>query len=1030
MSISFSEDSFELALIELFKGMGYNYAYGPEIDRDLKEPLLLDCVYDSLCRINPTLPSSAIDEAINKIKRLEGANLIETNYRFTLLMQNGVEATFMNKNRETKTDIVKLIDFDNPENNDFKVVNQYTMHEYDVKRADIVVFVNGLPLVVVELKSPSREETDASDAYLQLRNYMQVIPKLFHYNAFCVMSDFAITKAGTITASEDRFMEWKQADGTVADCDTIFKSIFDKTTFLNVLKNYICFDERDGVGSAKILAGYHQYYAVEKAARRTVEAVKGDGKIGVFWHTQGSGKSLSMVFLAHHPMLQNLNPTIVVITDRNDLDDQLFGQFSRNSSFLRQTPKQADSREDLKRLLDGRQSGGIIFTTMLKFDNYDEALSSRRNIIVMTDEAHRGQYGLEEKIGTDGKVHIGAARKIRNSLPHASFIGFTGTPISDKDRDTQEIFGDYIDVYDMTQAVDDGATMPVYYESRVIKLQLNEEVLQKIDDEYEALRAEGANEQDLEANKREMSHMDALLGNDETVDALVQDILKHYEENRQFVCGGKAMLVAYSRPIAIKIYNRILELRPDWTEKVKVVMTSGNQDPEEWQKIIGSKSYKNELARKFKDVKSEMKIAIVVDMWLTGFDVPSLATMYVYKPMKGHNLMQAIARVNRVFPEKSGGLVVDYVGIAAALKLAMNTYTKRDRKRFGNNDISKTALLKFLEHLEICRDQLYGFDYSKFQDGSELEKAQIIKGAVNFLMAVDKTEERKEFIKNASLLHQSVTLCRSLLNIQQRYEAGFMEAVRTLLNRLTSKGKVTKKEINERISNLIKQSVQSDGVVNLFDEKAEFSLFDEKFMEEVKNMKEKNIAAELLAKLLQGRVKAYQRTNIVKSEQFSKLLTDTLSRYLKGLITNEEVVQELIKLALEITTAEKEGDEMGLSQEEKAFYDALTRPQAVRDFYKNDQLIALTKELTETLRKNRTIDWSRRESARANMRRLVKRLLKKYNYPPKEAEDALETVLLQCEQWTDNDDYDDNTTTIKEYPIDLYYNNTSMAAEN
>ena len=1030
MSISFSEDSFELALIELFKGMGYNYVYGPEIDRDLQEPLLLDCVYDSLCRINPTLPSSAIDEAINKIKRLEGANLIETNYRFTLLMQNGVEATFMNKKREIKTDIVKLIDFDNPENNDFKVVNQYTMHEYDVKRADIVVFVNGLPLVVVELKSPSREETDASDAYLQLRNYMQVIPKLFHYNAFCVMSDFAITKAGTITASEDRFMEWKQADGTVADCDTIFKSIFDKATFLNVLKNYICFDERDGVGSAKILAGYHQYYAVEKAARRTVEAVKGDGKIGVFWHTQGSGKSLSMVFLAHHPMLQNLNPTIVVITDRNDLDDQLFGQFSRNSSFLRQTPKQADSREDLKRLLDGRQSGGIIFTTMQKFDNYDEALSPRRNIIVMTDEAHRGQYGLEEKISTDGKVHIGAARKIRNSLPHASFIGFTGTPISDKDRDTQEIFGDYIDVYDMTQAVDDGATMPVYYESRVIKLQLNEEVLQKIDDEYEALRAEGANEQDLEANKREMSHMDALLGNDETVDALVQDILKHYEENRQFVCSGKAMLVAYSRPIAIKIYNRILELRPDWTEKVKVVMTSGNQDPEEWQKIIGSKSYKNELARKFKDVKSEMKIAIVVDMWLTGFDVPSLATMYVYKPMKGHNLMQAIARVNRVFPEKSGGLVVDYVGIAAALKLAMNTYTKRDRKRFGNNDISKTALLKFLEHLEICRDQLYGFDYSKFQDGSELEKVQIIKGAVNFLIAVDKTEERKEFIKNASLLHQSVTLCRSLLNIQQRYEAGFMEAVRTLLNRITSKGKVTKKEINERISNLIKQSVQSDGVVNLFDEKAEFSLFDEKFMEEVKNMKEKNIAAELLAKLLQGRVKAYQRTNIVKSEQFSKLLTDTLSRYLKGLITNEEVVQELIKLALEITTAEKEGDEMGLSQEEKAFYDALTRPQAVRDFYKNDQLIALTKELTETLRKNRTIDWSRRESARANMRRLIKRLLRKYNYPPEDTQDALDVVLRQCEQWADNDNYDDNTTTIKEYPIDLYYNNTSMAAEN
>ena len=739
--------------------------------------------------------------------------------------------------------------------------------------------------------------------------------------------------------------------------------------------------------------------------RLLVAQWKGDGKIGVFWHTQGSGKSLSMVFLAHHPLLQALNPTIVVITDRNDLDDQLFVQFSRNASFLRQTLKQADSREDLRELLEGRNSGGIIFTTMQKFDNYDDALSTRRNIIVMTDEAHRGQYGLEERIDTEGKVHIGAARKIRNSLPYASFIGFTGTPISDKDRDTQEIFGDYIDVYDMTQAVDDGATMPVYYESRVIKLQLNEEVLQKIDDEYDALRAEGANEQDLEANKREMSHMDALLGNDETVDALVQDILKHYEENRQFVCGGKAMLVAYSRPIAMKIYKRILELRPDWTEKVKVVMTSGNQDPEEWQKIIGSKSYKNELARKFKDLNSEMKIAIVVDMWLTGFDVPSLATMYVYKPMKGHNLMQAIARVNRVFPEKSGGLVVDYVGIAAALKSAMNTYTKRDRSRFGNNDINKTAFLKFQEHMEICRDQLFGFDYSKFQDGSQLEKANIIKGAVNFLMAVDKEEQRKEFIKNASLLHQSVTLCRSLLNVQQRFESGFMEAVRTLLNRLTAKGKISKREINERISNLIQQSVHSDGVVNLFDDKTEFSLFDEKFMEEVKQMKEKNIAAELLANLLKGRVKTYQRTNIVKSEQFSDLLTETLSRYLKGLITNEEVIQELLKLAQEMTSAENDGDKMGLSQEEKAFYDALTRPEAVRDFYENDQLVALTKELTETLRKNRTIDWSRRESARANMRRLVKRLLKKYNYPPEKTADALETVLRQCEQWADNEDY-------------------------
>ena len=1004
MTSVFSEDSYEQALIALYKELGYEYLYGPEIERDLKEPLLLDKALDSIQRINPSLPLSAIEEAIKKLQNIEGATLIETNFRFTLLMQNGIEITYVNQKKEHKTDIVRLIDYGHPEQNTFSVVNQYTMQEYDVKRADIILFVNGLPLVVVELKSPSREETDASDAYLQLRNYMQVLPKLFQYNAFSVMSDMADTKVGTITSNEDRFMEWKQPGGELADYDTAFREIFTPSVFVNVLKNYILFNEQDGIGKIKILAGYHQYYAVEKASQKAVDAVKGDGKIGVFWHTQGSGKSLSMVFLAHHPKLQAMSPTIVVITDRNDLDDQLFGQFSSNKSFLRQTAKQASSRDDLRELLEGRHSGGIIFTTMQKFDSYDDALSDRRNIIVMTDEAHRGQYGMEEKIDEEGRTHTGTARKIRNSLPNASFIGFTGTPISDKDRDTQEIFGDYIDVYDMTQAVDDGATMPVYYESRVIKLQLNDEVLEKIDAEYEALRDEGANEEDLEKNKKEMAHMDALLGNDETVDALVNDIISHYESNRQYVCGGKAMLVAYSRPIAMKIYNKILELRPDWTEKVKVVMTSGNQDPEEWQKVIGTKAYKNELARRFKDNKSEMKIAIVVDMWLTGFDVPSLSTMYVYKPMKGHNLMQAIARVNRVFPEKAGGLIVDYVGIASALKAAMNTYTKRDRSNFGNNDIRRTALIKFQEHMEICRDQLHSFDYKGFFNGTEKDRAILIKGGVNFLMAVDKEENKKEFVKNASLVGQSVTLCRSLLTEEQRIEAAFMETVRTLISRLYLKGKITKKQINERIAALLEQSIQSDGVVNLFNEKTEFSLFDEKFMEEIKQMKEKNIAVELLKKLLQGRVRGFQRTNVVKSEQFSDLLSDTLSRYLKGLITNEEVIQELLKLAKAITESENEGEKMGLSKEEKAFYDALTKPQAVKDFYQNEELIALTRELTETLRKNRTIDWNRRDSARANMRRIVKRMLKKYKYPPEDAENAMETVLQQCEQWAENND--------------------------
>ena len=1024
----YTENEYEQALIALFQELGYNYRYGPDIVRNYSNPLLHDVLQESLLRIIPTLPASAIDDAIKKLHQIEGSSLYECNFKFMQMLQYGIEVTFsendnpwtacedlayygrenerVERQQGQKTRIVRLIDFEHPDANDFMVVNQFTMQELDTKRPDIVVFVNGLPLVVVELKSPSREETDASEAYLQLRNYQKFIPSLFIYNAFNVMSDMALTKIGTITAKEDRYMEWKRPTGEVADYDTAFKSVFTPKVLLNLLKNYLLFDVREG-SYTKILAGYHQYYAVEKAALKTEEAVKGDGKIGVFWHTQGSGKSLSMVFLAHHPRVQAMNPTIVVITDRNDLDEQLYGQFSRTIDFLRQRPVQCTSRNaegddtSLKAMLKNRNSGGIIFTTMQKFDDWDGALSERQNIIVMTDEAHRGQYGMEEKVDTEGNVHIGAARKIRNSLPHASYIGFTGTPISDKDRDTREVFGDDIDVYDMTQAVKDGATRPVYYESRVIKLKLNDEVLAQIDAEYDRLRQEGASETDLEENKKEMSHMDALLGNDVTVNDLVNDIITHYEDNRQYVCCGKAMIVAYSRPIAMKIYKRILDLRPDWTEKVKVVMTSGNKDPEEWADIIGGKAHKKELAKKFKDENDAMKIAIVVDMWLTGFDVPSLATMYVYKPMKDHNLMQAIARVNRVFPEKAGGLIVDYVGIAAALKDAMKRYTKRDQDNYGDNDIKQKAYSELKEKLEICRDLLHGYDYSNFHHGTPAERAQIIKGAVNFMIAPEKAEDCKVFVRNASLLRQAVTLCRSLLVEEERFEVSLMESVRILIIRLQRPGKITKREINQRIAALIEQSVQSDGVVDIF-KGAEFSLFDEKFMEEVRMMKEKNLAAKLLEDLLRGRVRTMIRTNIVTGELFSNRFSETLNRYINGLLTNEEVIQELLKLAKEMMDAEQQGNELGLSNEEKAFYDALTRPQAVKDFYSNEQLVTLTKDLADMLRRNRTIDWNRRESERANMRRLVKRLLKKYKYPPEEAEGAMTVVLKQCELWAEN----------------------------
>lgn len=1003
----FTEESYEKALLSLFSTMGYRTEYGPVIERDYTVPFYEPVLEESLARLNPGLPAMAISEAIKKLRFIDTGDTVHRNEQFMDYLQNGVEVSYY-AGGEVKHDLVYLADFVNAEKNDFRAVNQWTFVEKSEKRADIIVFLNGLPIVLLELKSPSREEAEASNAYKQIRNYLLEIPSLFTYNAFCVMSDMACSKAGTITAREDRFMEWKTKDGVTlsqdaVDYDTFFEGMFAKGRLLDLIKNFICFSKEEK-GSAKILAAYHQYFAVRKAVERTLSAAKGDGKIGVFWHTQGSGKSLSMVFYAH--LIQQVldKPTIVVITDRNDLDEQLYGQFSKCEHFLRQKPVQAESREHLRRLLLGREANGIIFTTMQKFQESREPLSDRRNIVVMTDEAHRGQYGFEEKIDETGRVSVGMARIIRDSLPNASYIGFTGTPISTKDKDTQEVFGDYIDIYDMTQAVKDGATVPVFYESRVVNLKLDEAALKLIDEEYDLLAEEGATQDQISESKHRMSHLEAILGAPETIDSLVDDILAHYEDNRQWELSGKAMIVAYSRPVAIEIYENILKKRPDWSDKVKCVMTSSNNDPEQWHAIIGNKQYKKELAKRFKDDNEPLKIAIVVDMWLTGFDVPSLATMYVYKPMAGHNLMQAIARVNRVFAGKAGGLVVDYIGIAKALKEAMRDYTKQDRTNFSKQNIKDSALVEFRKHLEICRDYLHGYDYSGFQMGTEAQRAAVIKGAVNFMLDPFKEGQLPEFLKHSLLLKNSVSLCRSLLNEAQRYEAGFFEVVRTLINKMKSRGKVSKQEINERIGELLKQSVKSEGVINLFsDVKTEFSLFDAAFLEDVAKMKEKNIAIEVLKKLLAERVTLYKKTNLVQAEKFSEMLNRSLSSYLKGLLTNEEVIKELIEMAKNIAASEEKADELGLTKEEKAFYDALTKPRAVKDAYSNDELVAITKELTEALRKNRTIDWQKKESARAGMRIIVKRLLKKYKYPPEEEKGALETVIRQCEQWTDGD---------------------------
>lgn len=1013
------EDFYEQALIErLVEKHGYEFLHGPDVARttsEYRDVFLPGILQASLSRINKRLPNAAIQEAILKLSDIEGGGLGQRNETFTDYLQSGVEVRYFD-GMEERDDIVRLLDFDKPENNTFHVVNQWTFVEYSEKRPDVVCFVNGMPLVLFELKSPSREETDASDAYLQLRNYMRHIPSMFVPNVFCVMSDMAETRVGTITADEDRYVAWKSVDGDYSETKTAtWKTMIDgmmpKARLLDIIKNFVCFND-SGEKVTKILAAYHQYFGVAKAIDRAVEAVDGDGKIGVFWHTQGSGKSLSMVFFAHL-LQERLNcPTIVVITDRNDLDDQLFGQFGRCKDFLRQSPIQAMSRENLKELLVGREANGIIFTTMQKFTDGDEPLCDRSNVVVMVDEAHRGQYGMIEKMDEHGKVSVGAARVVRKALPNASYIGFTGTPIALEDRNTREIFGDYIDVYDMTQSVEDESTKPVYYESRVVALKLDEGTLAQLDATYAEFAAQ-ADEASVEKAKRDTGGLDAIFGAPETVDALCRDIVNHYENYRADVLAGKALIVAYSRPMAMKIYYRLLELRPEWKDTLGVVMTMSNQDPEEWFEVCGGKTHKKEMERRFKDDSDSLKIAIVVDMWLTGFDVPSLSTMYVFKPMKGYNLMQAIACVNRVCKGKEGGLVVDYIGIARALKQAMKDYTNRDQSNYGNMDVAATAYPKFLEKLDVCRDLLYGFDYHEdIFSGNRGRLADAIAEGTDWLLAPERSDDMEDFLKQCQLMNQALSLCKSLVSEEDQHEAAYLSVLRVQVLRLTGRkgaggGGMTYAEFNKRVTAILEQTVHAEGVIDLFDEKSvEISLFDESFLAEVAAMKEKNVAVEALKRLVKEHVRAYQRTSVVKARKFSELLQGTLNAYLNGMLSNAEVIEELVKMAKEMMADRDEAAKLGLSNEEMAFYDAITKPQAVKDFYDNDQLVAISRELTEAMRRNATIDWQKKESARAGMRRAIKRLLRKYKYPPEGVADATETVMAQCELWADTKIYE------------------------
>ena len=1003
-----NENTLEQVIISELQEKGYEYLYGPDIDRDYHEVILKDYFDAAMLKVNPGITMEIIEETYKTIKNLGLLKLEDMNAAFHKYLVEGVPISYR-VNGEPATFTVHLVDFENPESNDFKVINQYTIIEYKNKRPDILIFINGIPMVLFELKNMVNADTTIEDAYKQIKNYQLDIPTLFYYNAFNVISDGLDTRVGTITSDFTRYMTWKSENGerpkesSVNYFATLINGVFPKERILDILRNFIVFQDIKGK-TIKIMAGYHQYFAVRKAVERTKKSLdENSRKVGVVWHTQGSGKSLSMVFytgcIVSNPEFNN--PTIVVLTDRNDLDNQLFGTFCASSKLLlRQTPKQAQNRENLKDLLRVN-AGGILFTTIQKFEESSEVLSERSNIIFMADEAHRSQYGLEGKLDREtGEWKYGMAKYMRDSLPNATFIGFTGTPIDFDDKSTVEVFGDYIDIYDMTQAVEDGATVPIYYENRTTKIKLNADLLKKIDAEYDKMAAE-ASEIAIEKSKTDLSSIEAIIGSKERLSLLADDIIAHYED-RQYVLTGKAMIVCMTRRIAINLYKTILEKRPEWKNKIKVVLTSSNKDEEEWHDIIGNKSYRDQLMVEFKDEKSAFKIAMVVDMWLTGFDVPSMATMYIDKPMKGHNLMQAIARVNRVYKDKEAGLIVDYIGMAAELKSALSQYTKRDQDKIP--DLGQAYSIA-LGKLEIMRDFFYGFDYSAFFGDSDIARLAVIADGVNFALEFEENE-KKEYIKEATALSQAETLCRSLLDSQTKQEIEFFKSIKAGLCKCGGRVGITSNEINARIMAMLEQAIEQDGVYNIFAQAGkknpEISILSDEYMDKIRKMKHKNIAAEMLRKLLEDNIRVFARTGVVKSQLFSEKMQKLLKMYNNRLITSAEVIEELLNLSKEMTEAYKAGDEKGLSVEELAFYDALAADPEVLKKMQDKILVEMAQELTELIRRSRTVDWDKKESARAYMRTQVKHLLRKYKYPPEKAKGAIDVVIKQAELMSSN----------------------------
>ena len=1022
---NFIENDLELAALEWLQNLGYQTLYGPDISpggsfserESFEDVVLYSRLNSALKRINKQYSNDVIAELVRKITRQQSLSIVQNNIAFQKIITDGIDVEVRQKDGSVKTEKAYIFDVFDIENNEFLAVNQYTIIENGKeRRPDIVIFVNGLPLIVVELKNATNKDVDIVDGFNQLQTYKRDISTLFNYNAFLITSDGINAKVGTITSNLDRFMFWRTIDGLnessllYPQLQVMLYGMMDKKRLIEIISKYSFYvNEEDK--SFKILAGYHQYYAVNKALYSTHLATSEDGnrKIGVIWHTQGSGKSYSMLMYTRQLVLELDNPTIIVITDRNDLDDQLFTTFSKSADYLRQTPKQAEKRSHLREMLDVK-AGGIIFTTIQKFspdesDQSVEPLNNRRNIVVIADEAHRSQYGLEAK-ERDGKVSYGFAKHMRDALPNASFIGFTGTPVELSDKNTPALFGEYIDVYDLTQAVRDQTTVPIYYESRIAKLDISNDLKPKIDDEYENI-LEGQEETYAENQKRKWARLESIVGTDSRIDVVVRDFLNHYDLRHKAI-DGKIMFVTMSRKIAVKVYSKIIEYRPDWHNdevekgKIKIIMTSAASDPIEFQPHSTTSAEKRLLAKRMKDIDDELKIVIVCDMWLTGFDVPCLNTMYIDKPMSGHNLMQAIARVNRVFKDKPGGLVVDYIGIADNLRSALAQYTPSDRKTTGIDP--QIAIDLMVEKYEQILRILHGLDYSSYLIGTASERMQCIVEGVDFVLGKDEND-KKEFMNLVAEIGKAYALC-SASDAAQRInvEISYFKAIKSGIIKIIPKDnpKKTKDQIEYEISQLVSKSVISEEIVDILSSvglnKPDISILSDEFLEEVYGLPQKNLALELLRRLLDGKIKAIAKKNIVQAKKFSEMLEASVNQYEKRSIETAEVIKALVDMAKDMNELHKRGKELGLNDDELAFYDAISSNESAKDFYENDILKQIAKELTESIKNNIKVDWDIRESVRAQMRITIKRLLRKYKYPPDKQANAVDLIIEQAEK--------------------------------